>query len=532
MPRPNLINRAQTMKNANDPSSVLAYFRKLAESRETCSVDSVLQGLARLFGADGIGVSSIDAASADLVFPPNQTSSKPYPWQADADLRHRVRTSLCAETHHDEAGDWLIGLAWEPVSGEEQVIWAYRSAKSGFSDADKWSWMVASLALVRWRTQTAGVLATQRRLEQAAAVTGRLSHDFGNYLTGIMGFTELSISLAPPDSTLHHYLHEVLESAQQGAEWVRRLHLFCQRNTPNSWPTLLPSILAHEEARLRAAGITSLLWVTNVPKDLPLVAMDVAALQTVVTELVNNTREASDHHATITFTAQTRELSEADCRSFLGAPQPGMCIELTVADDGPGIAADHRPKLLRDLFFSSKPRRRGLGLLVVFGILQRFGGGLRILPAEGKGAAVQLVLPIAAIAGPAPQGTESPHLLLVHPNPFLFESIRRILETHNYRISVAISPQTAMGAYLTPRQSFALVVTDVLLPQLSGFDLARRILDHDPKAKFLFLHTASSFHGLAEEELLKRFALLRWPLNPQAFLQAIQTALTTPAAKG
>jgi signal transduction histidine kinase len=521
---PTFLNHAQIM-NANDASSVLNYFRQLAESRENCAPNAVMEGLAQLFGADEIGVNGIEAACADWIFPPTQAPRKHYPWHVDANLLSRLRTSLSAETHHDEAGNWLIGLAWEPVGGEGHLIWAYRSAKSVFTEADKWSWMCACQALVRWRMQTAGAAPVQRRLEQAAAVTGRLSHDFGNYLTGIMGFTELSMSLVPPDSTLQHYLQEVLESARQGAEWIRRLHLFCQRSAPQSWPAPLSSVLAEEEARLRSAGTVDLRWVNNLPKDLPLLAIDAGALQTLITELVNNTREACNNQGTITFTARARELTDVDCRALLGAPQPGQCVELTVADDGPGIAADDRPKLLRDLFFSSKPKHRGLGLLIVFGILQRFRGGLRILPADGKGTVVQLVLPVTAIAGLTPARTEAPHLLLVHPNPLLFESMRKILEAHGYRITVAISSQAAMSAYLTPRQSFALVVADVLLPQLSGFDLARRILDHDPKANFLFLHTASSFHGLAEEELLKRFALLRWPLTPQAFLLAIQAAL-------
>src|SRR2546425_600277 len=76
-----------------------------------------------------------------------------------------------------------------------------------------------------------GARAQERGLEQAAVVTSRLSHDFGNFLTGIMGFTELSLSQAPLDSTLHKYLDEVLQSAKQGADWIRRLQGFCRRSS-------------------------------------------------------------------------------------------------------------------------------------------------------------------------------------------------------------------------------------------------------------------------------------------------------------
>ncbi len=363
------------------------------------------------------------------------------------------------------------------------------------------------------------------RLEHSAGITGRLSHEFGNYLTGIMGFTELSLAQVPADSLLHRYLQEVLQAAKECAEWIRRLHLFCQRNTPKSWPTPLSCILAEQEARLRSAGVQGLRWVTDLPRDLPLLDIDADALQTVLTELVNNTREAGNDQGTITFTARALELAHADCQELLGSVQPGYSVELTLSDDGPGIAPDVRAKLFHEMFFSTKPRHRGLGLLVVYGLMQRFHGGLRLVASPGKGTIVQVYLPAAAIAGPAQAENQSTHLLLVHTNPTLFESMRTVFESRGFRVSVAISSQTALSAYRNHGEPFALVVTDVQLPQLSGFDLARRILDHDPKANFLFLHTQSASHGLAEEELLKRFTFVRWPLEPRALLKAVQTAL-------
>jgi signal transduction histidine kinase/CheY-like chemotaxis protein len=516
----NVINYAQTM-NSIEVTAVLDYFRQLAEKRERPSVDVVLRGLVQVFDADEIGVIGMDAASPEFVFPPTRGARAPYPWQTKADLLKCIRLSLCAETHQDEAGNWLVSMV-----DETQLAWAHRPASRGWNDADKWSWMFASQALLRWQKQSAGVAApVQRRLEQAAVVTGRLSHDFGNYLTGIMGFTELSLTQVPADGLLHRYLQEVLQAAKDGAEWIRRLHLFCRRNPTRSWPTLLSCILADEETRLRAAGVQGLRWVTDLPHDLPLLDMDAEALQLALTEIVNNTREAAKDQGTIIFTARPLELTDVDCQDLLGSARSGAYVELTLSDDGPGIAADDRAKLFREMFYSTKPRHRGLGLLVVYGILLRYRGALRLSPSPGQGTTLQLYLPVARIEGPTPAHGEAPHLLLVHTNPLLFESMRRIFESHRFQVSVANSPQAALNAYLAPGQSFALIVTDARLPQMSGFDLARRILDHDPDANFLFLHTQSSFHGLAEEELLKRFALLRWPLEPHALLKAVQAAL-------
>jgi signal transduction histidine kinase/CheY-like chemotaxis protein len=507
--------RAQTM-NKIDATLVSEFFRKLTEKQPSPSADAVLQGLTQLFRADEVGV---DACPSEL-FPTAASLRQPFPWHRDGDLLDRIGTSLCAESFQEDDGNWLVCQI-----GETHLVWAFRSSKRDWTESDKWAWLIASQILLRWRMQSVRTESPlQRRLEQAAIVTGRLSHDFGNYLTGIMGFTELSLGQVPADGLMHRYLQEVLQAAKDAAEWIRRLHLFCRRNPTRSWPTVLACLLAEEEARWRAEGL-NLRWITDVPEDLPLLDIDAEALQIVLTELVNNTREAVEDQGTIRFTARTRGVSEADTCDVLGSVQAGTYVEFTVADDGPGIGPDEHAKLFRDMFYSTKPRHRGLGLLVVYGIMIRSLGGLRLLKGEGSGTTVQLLLPIAALEKSTPREAESANLLVVHANPLLSASMRVIFESRGWNVSVADSADAALSAYFEEEQSFALVVADALLPQMSGFDLARRILDHDAEANFLFLHTESSFHGLAQEDLLQSFALLRWPLEPNALLKAAQTAL-------
>jgi DNA-binding NtrC family response regulator len=116
-------------------------------------------------------------------------------------------------------------------------------------------------------------------------------------------------------------------------------------------------------------------------------------------------------------------------------------------------------------------------------------------------------------------------VVLAHTNPLVFDSVRVILEAHGCAVTEVASPQAAVAACAAPRAAVTLVLVDLTVSQMAGLELARRILDQDAKMKFLFLHTQTSFHGLAEEELLKRFPLLRWPLLPAALLDAVQTAL-------
>lgn len=493
--------------------SVLDYFRQMAECPERPSLDTVLDGLAKICDLDHAGLSAMEGANAVSEF-------DSLPWQSDAELRERIRNSQSAEIHADQGHAWLITR----IGGEALVAWARRSGARHFSETDRWTWLFAGAALARWCSLDA-LAPLQRRLEESAVVTGRLTHDFGNYLTGILGFTELSVSQVAADSLLYRYLQEVLQGARHGADWVRRLHQFCRRGSTATWPTMLSNVLAGEEARLRAADVQGMRWQTDVPGDLPLLGMDDDAVRTVLAELVNNACQACNGQGTLTFTARVRELVAADCRELLGPVQPGNHVELVVADDGPGIAADIKIKLFHELFFSTKPRHRGLGLLVVYGILHRFRGGLRLAPAENQGTAVHVYIPAAALEGPTLAPGDAPHVLLVHADAMLVEIMRRILEARGYRVSVAASASAILTIYGASRSDFSIVVMDVAKPPQSGFDLARRILDRDADANFLFLHTQTAFHGHREEELLQRFPLLRWPQTPQSFLSAIAAAL-------
>jgi CheY-like chemotaxis protein len=238
--------------------------------------------------------------------------------------------------------------------------------------------------------------------------------------------------------------------------------------------------------------------------------------------LVVNSSEAADEKGLFSISGRVVQLTEGDCHGILGSTQPGQYVEIVTADNGPGFAPDVRPRLFHDIFFSTKPRHRGLGLLVVYGTMHRFRGGLKLdPPTANPGACVRLYVPAVEVKGPALTATaEQPHVLLVHANLPLFDAMRKILEGRGCTVESA-----TLDAFSVQGRSFSLIVIETTLPQVTGFDLARRILEQDPKAKLLFVHTQGSFHGLAEEDLLKRFTLLRWPLEPRTLLQAVQTAM-------
>src|SRR5207253_5621549 len=136
------------------------------------------------------------------------------------------------------------------------------------------------------------------RMREAASVASRLSHDFGNLLTPILGFSELALSQVAAGTLAHRYLTEVWEVARGGADWLKKLNFFCRRTVPEFTPAGLPGALAEEEARLGRGGPPP--WHAEIPADLPALACDGESLRQVLRQVLENAREAATDAGPIT----------------------------------------------------------------------------------------------------------------------------------------------------------------------------------------------------------------------------------------
>ncbi len=224
-------------------------------------------------------------------------------------------------------------------------------------------------------------------------MAGRVAHAFDNVLTGILGFAELSLSLTS-DATLHQYLGEVLQAAQNGTQLTQQLHLFHRCASVGTGPTRLAYVIADEEMRQRQALDGQITLTVLVPNDLPAVALDGEPLRHVLGHLLDNARESLNGKGEVTLTARRSELDLGACRALYGSPRPGPCVEITIADSGGGLSAETRRRLFREPFVTTKPRHRGLGLAVVYRILSAHHGGFQIEPGPRGGTVARVCLPL------------------------------------------------------------------------------------------------------------------------------------------
>jgi signal transduction histidine kinase len=497
--------------------ALLGYLGELLGAEPVSAAAPVCHEVARLFAARGAGIAYLTATAVRIDATAWTGADRPtaLSWQNNVGALRLLAAHGAPAPFEDDGGSWLIWLDTRRSSADEvAVLWLNDAASRHWSAQD-----TAALALTGQALRRVGLLGpasadhVEARLDQGATVASRLSHDFGNLLTGVLGFTELALAQVEKGSRTHGYLQEVWGVACGGADWLKKLNFFCRRNPPEFTPTGLPGALAEEAAQLDTPA-----WHADIPADLPALACDGESLRQALRQVLDNAREASDEP--VQLTARAIDLHAAAARSLLGQPAPGRYVEITVADRGAGMSEDVRARLFREWFFSSKPRHRGMGLMMVYGIAHRFGGGLAIDAAPGPGTQVRLYFP----AAPDPVSGGPARLLIVDDDPQVLAEARRILEPAGYRVEVAGSPAEAVVIHQTAQVPFDAVLIAAQLPNLSGADLARRMLLRDAHVKFLFLHTPAG-PALPRDELVNPATLVHKPLAGPALLQTIAAVL-------
>ncbi|MFO0864244.1 MAG: ATP-binding protein [Gemmataceae bacterium] len=512
----------------HDASLLRTIHASLTEGTSDREPSAILAELASRFEVRSAGFSLPDATWPLYVGGP--TSPTYIGWAEDPAVLQHLRCDSRPTAHSDGDGSWLLAPVWcgADVGG---VLWLLADRERKWTAEEESALsvvaaMLASLGGKPWRTAFEKS-ALDQRLEYASNLAGKLGHGFGNYLTGILGFTELSISEVSPQTTLHTYLQEVWQSATQGAQWVHLLQLFSRKLAINPQPTPLSPIVHEEGTRLKAVWNQVLSFATDVPGDLPPASIDPDSLRKMLAHLLDNACESiRQAPGSVRLSARVRDLTAAECLEVVGACQPGSYLEISIQDNGVGLTDEQRQKLFHEVFFSTKPRHRGMGLAVVYSLLKAYRGGIRHRQAEPRGTLVQIYLPRHRQSEtPRELPLAGARILIVDTDPAVRDMVSRLFDENGAKAVACGNPQDAIKAYTQPGTGFHLVLAEVLMPGMNGYDLAHRILERDPLANFMFVTDKPSMHGLANQDLARKYDLVRKPFDSSQLLQAIRGSL-------
>jgi signal transduction histidine kinase/CheY-like chemotaxis protein len=515
------------------------------------TLDVLLQQLAQAFGAEGAGLAALAGGTPK---PRGRVlgelpADAPWPWDLDPGLPGRLAPAAPAVAVARPAGGAVLvaAVAAGPIG---YLLWIEDDKKSDWSPGE-----AAVLALAgevvgrrltdplrsmpRWADQVDRV-GRQQCMEITAHVTRRLAHDFGNVLTGILGFSELSLAQqVPADTPLSTYVAEVHRAAQNGAQFTHQLRLFSRRRVSAQASTLLAPFLAEEERRIHSVWGHAVSFQVRIETDLPAAAVDPEQLRPALAALLENAREAAagSNQGTVTLTVRPVELTIADCLDLYGDPSPGPYLEIDVTDNGTGLSPEAERRLFAEPFFSTKPRRRGFGLSLAYGVVTAHRGGLRVQRARERGTCVRVLLPVAAAAPTAPPRLNGKlrgeKVLVVDDDPLILQFVCTTLERAGYRIQGAASAEEALKSYAAAGPDpFNLVLSDVIMPKVSGVDLARQLVSRDANVRVLFMSGQVPGDAIDSTIAGHQFDMLAKPFRPDGLLKAVRTALDRTGQHG
>ncbi len=379
-----------------------------------------------------------------------------------------------------------------------------------------------------------GQLRQSQKMQAIGLLAGGVAHDFNNLLAIILGFSGLAAKNLAPDHPVHPHLVEVEEAARRGGELTRKLLAFSRKQLIQSHPLDVRSALDDFTRMLeRIVGEDVELQVERAPTPLPIRA-DPAQLEQVLMNLCANARQAMPEGGTLRIATRTVNLDVAELATRPWA-KAGAFVEIVVRDTGHGMD-DATLARAFEPFFTTKREGTGLGLAMVYGIVEQHGGFLHVESTVGRGTAFYVYLPrtndaIAtptgprSVRGPAARGGHET-ILLAEDEPALRALAATTLTELGYQVVATRDGEEAVREFERRDGQFALVVLDVVMPRLGAREAYDRMRRLAPSVRVLFTTGyAPASTRIGEIVADDAVPLLEKPFTPEALGAAVRDAI-------
>jgi signal transduction histidine kinase len=332
------------------------------------------------------------------------------------------------------------------------------------------------------------------RMEAVGRLAGGIAHEFNNLLTVVNGYSSLLLAGSSADHPWHGFVLEIHRAGERAADLTRQLLAFSRRQLLQPRVLDVNQIVTAVAPLLRRVLGEGISLVTSLGTELPSVRADPGQLEQVLMSLAGNARDAMPSGGVLSVETSSLNLTDADAAGHPGMP-PGAYVALRVRDNGHGMTEAVRARAFEP-FFTTKPfgKGSGMGLAGVYGIVTQSGGYIEVASAVGQGACFSIYLPPApgqADDPPAPglpglpRGTET--LLLVEDDEGVRKLNRQVLRLCGYTVLEASHGAEALRDSSQYAGRVDLLVTDVVMPEISGLQLADALAGQRPGLKVLFL---------------------------------------------
>lgn len=383
--------------------------------------------------------------------------------------------------------------------------------------------------------QSNDMLRHSQKMEAVGRLAGGVAHDFNNLLTAIMGYSDLIMNRLPAEHALRRDVQEISKAADRAHALTRQLLAFSRKqvfetktlnlNTSVQDIKKMLSRLIGEHIELR----------TELARDLGSARIDPGQLEQVLINLVVNARDAMPDGGHITLRTFNVDLTQPLRQGNLHV-NAGRYVALSVSDTGTGMSEEVQSHLFEP-FFTTKEvgKGTGLGLSMVYGIVEQSGGHILFESAPGLGTTFTLYFPRleAAVTAPSPDATQPPAgghetILLVEDEAIVRELALRILQEHGYHVLTARSGGEALSQLEQHQGKVDLLLTDMVMPNLSGRNLALHVHATWPDIRVLYMSGYAQENTRTLDELSLKNNYLQKPFPPAALARKVREVLDAP----
>ncbi|MDZ7685090.1 MAG: ATP-binding protein [Gammaproteobacteria bacterium] len=379
------------------------------------------------------------------------------------------------------------------------------------------------------RAQLQHQLQAAQRVESLGELTGGIAHDFNNLLVAINGYAELGLEMPALDETIKDYLEEIRGAGERAADMTQNLLTFARQQDMKTSEVDLNGMIRGVERIIRRLLPVNIDVRFLQSLQSPFVMADPGQLEQVVINLCVNARDAMPSGGVLTIAVGQQDAVEPD----------GSTTEvalITIEDTGTGIPADVANRIFEP-FFTTKDKGEGtgLGLSVVFGIIKQHGGTIDVDSEAGRGTRFQIALPLAdplAQKGVTSERERAPVLtsgvetiLFIEDNAQVSQLCERVLKARGYNVITAADGAGGVRAFHRDADQIDLVIADIVMPRLGGYEVMREIRGIRPDIKMLFSTGYSRDSDQARFIDEHGLDIVQKPYTPETLCEAVRRVL-------
>ncbi len=394
------------------------------------------------------------------------------------------------EFKHSKGGTVWISLNVRPIFDEVDAIYAYEGFSINISERKKAEQEKANLE---------SQLRQAQKMEAIGTLAGGIAHDFNNTLAAILGYADLALDNTPNHSPAKDQIKQVLEAGNRAKELVKHILSFSRKNAQERIPVQIHKIIKDDLKLIRASIPATIGIKQNIDSQCGTIRADPTQIHQVMMNLCTNAAQAMDEKGGILEVELTPTLLDTIDLENEPKLEPGHYVQLTIKDNGIGIEQEYLDRIF-DPYFTTKEvgKGSGMGLAVVIGIVKSHDGMIKVSSKPGHGTTFYVYFPIIESqfqekindTGPLPTGTEK--ILVVDDEKSIVKLTTLRLERLGYKVTSETSSKKALELFQSQPHAFDLVITDQTMPELTGDNLAKKLMEMKPNIPIIICTGYSS----------------------------------------